>query len=144
MIIASIEYNTTYSNNVRIIYSTDFFETYEDMDYDILNFFPAKENIVLLRMVNNKKVLSLGHYENQIFTYEDIDIDSNIDDLNAIILLHDNISSKIFYIMFDNISYGHLFITSNRDTIWRKSIENILNSIHMNEFLIDFHKVYLF
>ncbi len=129
-------------NDINIIYSVDFFETIDEMDYNVINFYPAGNNLVVIRKdQNNQTSLNLAYYEDSEFIYRIININTKVNDITAIILLSENISSKIFYVIFKEKTYGDLYVTCDHDSIWTLSIENVINSLYMNEFFIDFHKV---
>lgn len=134
--------NTDYrKGNTSVFYTNDYFETVEEIDIDIVNFYPAADNIIVKRVSKNgKNLLEVGHYEDDIFYFKNITIDADLDDLSAIILLS-NKSNKVFYTMFDNKPYGDIYTTSSDMTIWKLSIPDVINSINNNNFLIDFHKV---
>ena len=90
--------NTDYRNiNTSIFYTNDYFETVDEIDIDIVDFYPAVDNIIVKRLSKiGKYLLEVAHYDEDMFYFKNITIDVDLDDLHAIciyVLCYFNVST---------------------------------------------------
>ena len=131
------------TNEIKVLYSIDFFYSSDILYDNIINFFTTSNDLItLLKHEKNNLNLFSVSYEESTFSFSKININIDLNDLNTIVLLSENIHSCVYYVSFNNNRFGDIYISSDHNTEWSLSINNVIFSQHNYKFAVDFHKVY--
>jgi hypothetical protein len=132
-------------NDVHVVYSTNFFSSYESLGQDIYDVLVANDRLVLLKLYQDEFVLSYGIYNGYGFYHDKIDtnVELNLNQMTSVVLLSENLNYNVYYIGYTNnkLELGDIFISNNHDNVWNLTIKDVPLTRDTHDFVVDFHQV---